>query len=132
MEPIPTPTPVPMPVPMPLPEALDPNRPSLKARRPVRSVPVRSAPGQRIPDGPDDEEGWNNWIAAYAEATSVLAGRTATPGSVFMKRGRRRRFVARHPTSSCRLMPGVDTSGRTLVWFAGHILPAYRNDAKAS
>jgi hypothetical protein len=32
---------------------------------------------------------------------------------------------------SLRLMPGVDTSGRTLVWFAGHILQAYRNDAKA-
>ncbi|MDT4929003.1 MAG: hypothetical protein QOF92_1870 [Pseudonocardiales bacterium] len=31
---------------------------------------------------------------------------------------------------SLRLMPGVDTSGRTLVWFAGHILQAYRNDAK--
>ena len=26
------------------------------------------------PTGPGDEEGWNNWIAAYAEATSVLAG----------------------------------------------------------
>ena len=26
------------------------------------------------PTGPDDEEGWINWIAAYAEATSVLAG----------------------------------------------------------
>ncbi len=26
------------------------------------------------PTGPDDEEGWTNWIAAYAEATSVLAG----------------------------------------------------------
>ncbi|MCW2539473.1 MAG: hypothetical protein JWN95_1198 [Frankiales bacterium] len=26
------------------------------------------------PTGPDDQEGWNNWIAAYAEATSVLAG----------------------------------------------------------
>jgi hypothetical protein len=27
---------------------------------------------------------------------------------------------------SIRLMPGVDTSGRTLVWFAGHLLAAHR------
>jgi hypothetical protein len=27
---------------------------------------------------------------------------------------------------SLRLMPGVDTSGRTLVWFAGHLLQAHR------
>jgi hypothetical protein len=27
---------------------------------------------------------------------------------------------------SIRLMPGVDTSGRTLVWFAGHLLNAHR------
>jgi hypothetical protein len=27
---------------------------------------------------------------------------------------------------SLRLMPGVDTSGRTLVWFAGHLLQAFR------
>jgi hypothetical protein len=26
------------------------------------------------PTGPDDQEGWKNWVAAYAEATSVLAG----------------------------------------------------------
>jgi hypothetical protein len=27
---------------------------------------------------------------------------------------------------SIRLMPGVDTSGRTLVWFAGHLLNAHK------
>jgi hypothetical protein len=32
---------------------------------------------------------------------------------------------------SLRVIPGIDTSGRTLVWFAGHLLQAYRNDAKA-
>jgi hypothetical protein len=26
------------------------------------------------PTGPDDEEGWQNWIAAYASVTSVLCG----------------------------------------------------------
>jgi hypothetical protein len=26
------------------------------------------------PTGPDDEQGWQNWMAAYAEAHSVLAG----------------------------------------------------------
>jgi hypothetical protein len=26
------------------------------------------------PTGPDDEQGWNNWITAYATVTSVLAG----------------------------------------------------------
>ena len=26
------------------------------------------------PTGPDDEPGWQNWMAAYAEAHSVLAG----------------------------------------------------------
>jgi hypothetical protein len=26
------------------------------------------------PTGPDDEDGWKYWMAAYAEATSVLAG----------------------------------------------------------
>jgi hypothetical protein len=31
---------------------------------------------------------------------------------------------------SIRLMPGVDTSGRTLVWFAGHLLQAHRNAEK--
>jgi hypothetical protein len=30
---------------------------------------------------------------------------------------------------SLRLMPGVDTSGRTLVWFAGHLLQAYRKSS---
>jgi hypothetical protein len=28
-------------------------------------------------------------------------------------------------------MPGVDTSGRTLVWFAGHLLQAFRNADQA-
>jgi hypothetical protein len=32
---------------------------------------------------------------------------------------------------SLRLMPGVDTSGRTLVWFAGHLLQAFRNADQA-
>jgi hypothetical protein len=31
---------------------------------------------------------------------------------------------------SIRLMPGVDTSGRTLVWFAGHMLAAHRKAAQ--
>jgi hypothetical protein len=32
---------------------------------------------------------------------------------------------------SLRVRPDLDTSGRTLVWFAGHLLQAYRNEAKA-
>jgi hypothetical protein len=30
---------------------------------------------------------------------------------------------------SLRLIPGMDTSGRTLVWFAGHLLQAHRRAA---
>jgi hypothetical protein len=30
---------------------------------------------------------------------------------------------------SLRLMQGMDTSGRTLVWFAGHLLQAHRRAA---
>jgi hypothetical protein len=32
------------------------------------------------PTGPDDEAGWTNWIAAYSEATSVLAGARGDSG----------------------------------------------------
>jgi hypothetical protein len=32
------------------------------------------------PTGPDDEDGWQNWMAAYAEAHSVLAGPNGDSG----------------------------------------------------
>lgn len=31
------------------------------------------------PTGPDDEQGWENWIAAYASVNSVLADHRANP-----------------------------------------------------
>jgi hypothetical protein len=45
----------------------------------LRSLPPdpRSPGMHRVsasPTGPDDEDGWQNWMAAYAEAHSVLAG----------------------------------------------------------
>jgi hypothetical protein len=46
----------------------------------MKSLPVDPrAPGPHptasaSPTGPDDEQGWENWITAYASVTSVLAG----------------------------------------------------------
>lgn len=51
----------------------------------LRSLPPdpRSPGMHRVsasPTGPDDEEGWKSWMAAYAEAHSVLAGPNGDSG----------------------------------------------------
>jgi hypothetical protein len=58
------------------------------------------------PTGPDDEDGWQRWMAAYAEATSALAGPQGDSGYGWREArheaGIRRnapnvRLLARHP-----------------------------------
>lgn len=43
---------------------------------PDRRTADADAPGpsSAAPTGPDDEQGWQNWITAYSRATSALAG----------------------------------------------------------
>jgi hypothetical protein len=60
---------------------------------------------------------------------AAAANPTETPESVEQERLLLVRCIEL-AHESLRLMPGVDTSGRTLVWFAGHLLQAYRNAAQ--
>ncbi len=69
------------------------------------------------PTGPDDEEGWRNWMAAYAEAHAVLAGPHGDSGFGVSEASReaqaRRtapsvRLLAEHP----ELQPGRSAGSR--------------------
>jgi hypothetical protein len=42
--------------------------------RTVDPATAADQPSSAAPTGPDDEQGWQNWIGAYAQVTSVLAG----------------------------------------------------------
>lgn len=70
------------------------------------------------PTGPDDEVGWRNWMAAYAEAHAVLAGPNGDSGFGVSEASReaqaRRsapsvRLLAEHP----ELQPGGSVSRRS-------------------
>jgi hypothetical protein len=54
------------------------------------------------PTGPDDEQGWQNWMAAYAEAHSVLAGPQGDSG--FGVSEAEREAQTRRPAPSVRLL----------------------------
>ena len=46
------------------------------------------------PTGPDDEQGWENWIAAFASVTSVLCGPHGDSGLGLHEHAERRRNAA--------------------------------------
>ena len=54
------------------------------------------------PTGPDDEQGWQAWIGAYAEATSVLVGRNGDSG--FGLSEARREAQQRRTAANVRLL----------------------------
>jgi hypothetical protein len=61
--------------------------------------------------------------------TAAVTNPVETPNSVEQER-----LLLVHcvelANESLRLIPDIDTSGRMLAWFAGHLLQAYRNEAK--
>ncbi len=78
-----------------------------------RSPGPRPSPGAS-PTGPDDEQGWQNWIAAYASANSVLCGPQGDSGYGLGE--------ARHAAEERRSAP-------VLRLYADH--PHLRNDGSA-
>lgn len=73
----------------------------------LRSLPSDPrAPGPHTPaaspQGPDDDEGWEDWIAAYSEASSVLAGPRGDSG--FGLKEAQREAEARRASPNMRLL----------------------------
>lgn len=79
----------------------------------LRSLPTDPRqPGPRraaSPRGPDDEEGWSAWIAAYSEVTSVLAGPRGDSGFGIGEAMREAELRRESPTA--RLMARRPASG---------------------
>jgi hypothetical protein len=85
------------------------------------------------PAGPDDDAGWENWIAAYAAVTSVLAGPHGDSGfssDEAQREARDRRLVlAQQPTPAEPDSPaGDDPAPETVQGHrpAGHAAPDRR------
>jgi hypothetical protein len=67
--------------------------------------------GATAPTGPDDEQGWNDWMGTYASVTSVLAGPHGDSG--FGADEARREAYARR-VAPVPVQPGESTPQRTV------------------